>query len=200
MKHLAAGEHVTADTTMLTSCSASPLASRRSASPLTLLLCLPATLAFAPASPSRPHLVMAIIDDLGHAGLGFSSPLGEPHTPAIDALAAESAVLSRAYAFRFCSPTRSSFLTGRLPLHVNQQNHPPNVPGGETLPAVNIGFTMAGTVETFDTAGFEAGLLLQFPEAESVSTTVTAASINVEAMLIMPTAEAAMRAVQPLPR
>lgn len=82
------------------------------------------------AAAARPHLVMSIIDDLGYAGLGFSSPSGEPRTPVIDALAKESAVLTHHYTFRFCSPTRSSFLTGRLPLHVNQQNRPPNVPGG----------------------------------------------------------------------
>ena len=84
----------------------------------------------AAAAAARPHLVMSIIDDLGFAGLGFNSPSGEPRTPVIDALAKESAVLSHHYTFRFCSPTRSSFLTGRLPLHVNQQNRPPNVPGG----------------------------------------------------------------------
>ena len=78
----------------------------------------------------RPHLVMAVVDDLGFAGLGYSSPTGEPRTPIIDALAAESAVLEAHYAFRFCSPSRSSFLSGRLPLHVNMQNHPPDEPGG----------------------------------------------------------------------
>ena len=78
----------------------------------------------------RPHLVMCLVDDLGHAGLGWSSPTGEPRTPVIDELAKESAVLSHHYTFRFCSPSRSSFLSGRLPLHVNMINHPPNEPGG----------------------------------------------------------------------
>ena len=27
-------------------------------------------------------------------------------------------------------PFRSSFISGRLPIHVNQQNHPPSSPGG----------------------------------------------------------------------
>jgi len=70
------------------------------------------------------------VDDLGYSGLGFSSPTHEPRTPVIDRLAKASARLSHHYTFRFCSPTRSSFLSGRLPLHVNQQNHPPNEPGG----------------------------------------------------------------------
>ena len=30
--------------------------------------------------------------------------------------------LSAHYTFSFCSPTRSSFLSGRLPMHVNQGN------------------------------------------------------------------------------
>ena len=78
------------------------------------------TLSFS-APTERPHIVMALVDDLGHAGLGYTSPKNEPRTPVIDALAKESAVLSQHYTFRFCSPTRSSFLSGRLPLHVNME-------------------------------------------------------------------------------
>jgi len=81
-----------------------------------------------------PHIVFLLVDDLGFAGVGFNSPLGEPKTPNIDALAAEGAVLGRHYAYQFCSPTRSSFLSGRLPIHVNQQNHPPCELGGGVPP------------------------------------------------------------------
>lgn len=83
------------------------------------------------SSPARnPHIVYFLVDDLGFASVGFNSPTGEPKTPTIDGLREEGAVLSRFYTFRVCSPTRSSFLSGRLPLHVNQVNHPPNEPGG----------------------------------------------------------------------
>ena len=45
-------------------------------------------------------------------------------TPNIDALAAEGIILDRFYAYRFCSPSRSSFLSGRNPIHVNTGNDP----------------------------------------------------------------------------
>ena len=41
-------------------------------------------------------------------------------TPAIDSLVKDGIELDRTYAYHYCSPTRSSFLTGRLPIHVNQ--------------------------------------------------------------------------------
>ena len=31
---------------------------------------------------------------------------------------------------QYCSPTRSSFMSGRLPYHVNSENHPPSSPAG----------------------------------------------------------------------
>ena len=101
------------------------------------MLALPLSALTFSAPAERPHIVMALVDDLGHAGLGFTSPKNEPRTPVIDALAKESAVLSHHYTFRFCSPTRSSFLSGRLPLHVNMENHPPEMPGG----GVPVGMT-----------------------------------------------------------
>ena len=89
-----------------------------------------------------PHLVMALVDDLGYAGVGFSSSSDEPITPRIDTLASSGALLTRHYTFKYCSPSRSSFLSGRLPAHVNQQNRPPNVAGG----GIAINMTTIGTV------------------------------------------------------
>jgi arylsulfatase I/J len=40
----------------------------------------------------------------------------------MNALVKDGVELDRVYAYHYCSPTRSSFLTGRLPLHVNQIN------------------------------------------------------------------------------
>ena len=50
-------------------------------------------------------------------------------TPRIDALAASGVELSRFYAYKFCSPSRSSFLSGRLPIHVNFHNDIQTKPG-----------------------------------------------------------------------
>eukprot|EP00928_Gymnodinium_smaydae_P069341 TRINITY_DN5277_c1_g1_i2.p1 TRINITY_DN5277_c1_g1~~TRINITY_DN5277_c1_g1_i2.p1 ORF type:complete len:514 (-),score=31.57 TRINITY_DN5277_c1_g1_i2:47-1588(-) len=79
---------------------------------------------------ARPHILYFLVDDLGFSSVGFNSPHGEPKTPNIDNLRHEGTALSRLYAYKFCSPTRSSLLSGRLPLHVNQENHPPPAPGG----------------------------------------------------------------------
>lgn len=89
-----------------------------------------------------PHIVYFLVDDLGFAGVGFNSPSAEPLTPHIDELASQGAVLGRHYTYQFCSPTRSSFLSGRLPIHVNQQNHPPCEIGG----GVPVNMTSIATV------------------------------------------------------
>ena len=49
-------------------------------------------------------------DDYGFHNVGWRN--GEMRTPTIDRLAAEGIVLERHYAFHFCSPSRSSFLSG----------------------------------------------------------------------------------------
>jgi len=83
-----------------------------------------------PATPP-PHVVYFLVDDLGYANVGYTAPEPkEPLTPYIDALASSGLRLENYYTYKFCSPTRSSFISGRLPIHVNQQNHPPSSPGG----------------------------------------------------------------------
>eukprot|EP01062_Namystynia_karyoxenos_P038920 TRINITY_DN2828_c0_g1_i1.p1 TRINITY_DN2828_c0_g1~~TRINITY_DN2828_c0_g1_i1.p1 ORF type:complete len:558 (+),score=141.16 TRINITY_DN2828_c0_g1_i1:102-1676(+) len=72
------------------------------------------------AAPLRPHLVMLVADDYGWHNIGFRNP--EVKSPTLDHLAKTGIILDRHYVFIFCSPTRSSLMTGRLPLHVNQNN------------------------------------------------------------------------------
>ena len=86
-----------------------------------LLLCV----ALALDTNERPHLILILADDLGHFNVGYAGNT-EAQTPNIDALAASGLILDRLYAYRSCSPTRSSLLTGRLPIHVNQYNLPEN--------------------------------------------------------------------------
>ena len=59
-----------------------------------------------------------LVDDMGWGNVGYHND--EPLTPTIDALAKGGAQLDRFYAYQVCSPTRSGFLSGRLPIHVNQ--------------------------------------------------------------------------------
>ena len=64
-------------------------------------------------------MLLFVVDDMGWAALGDRNP-DHVVTPNFDAAAAEGVILDRAYAYRWCSPTRSSLMTGRLPYHVLQ--------------------------------------------------------------------------------
>ena len=59
-------------------------------------------------------------DDYGFHNVGWRN--GEMRTPTIDRLAAEGIVLERHYAFHFCSPSRSSFLSGESHKHYTYSN------------------------------------------------------------------------------
>ena len=75
--------------------------------------------AFSP-SATKPHLVFFMADDLGWNNVGWHNP--EMLTPHADALVKEGIELDRHYAYLYCSPSRSSLMTGRLPYHVQQVN------------------------------------------------------------------------------
>jgi hypothetical protein len=80
----------------------------------------------------KPHLVFFLGDDVGHYNMGWRNN-SEARTPSMNALVREGVILDRHYVYQFCSPTRSSFLSGRLPVHVNTVNRPPNEIGGVDL-------------------------------------------------------------------
>ena len=101
----------------------------RMPAPLALLLggcsvaAAAATAAAAAASsrPPPPHLLIMLVDDLGYNNVGWHNP--RQRSPEVDRLARTEGVLLEAfYTFRYCSPTRSSLMTGRFPFHVNQGN------------------------------------------------------------------------------
>ena len=74
------------------------------------------------AGAPRPHLVLFVVDDMGWAALGKRNP-GNVRTPNMDREADAGVMLERHYAYRWCSPTRSSLMTGRLPYHVLQSTN-----------------------------------------------------------------------------
>eukprot|EP00040_Diaphanoeca_grandis_P032142 m.194271 g.194271 ORF g.194271 m.194271 type:complete len:815 (+) comp32518_c5_seq1:283-2727(+) len=86
-------------------------------------------------TPSKPNIIYFMVDDLGYANVGFHNE--EPITPIIDGLHATGIEIMNFYTYHVCSPTRSSFLTGRLPIHVNQLNHNVSFAGG----AIPLGMT-----------------------------------------------------------
>ena len=72
-----------------------------------------------PAGPTRPpNIVLILIDDMGWTDLGcYGSSFYE--TPRIDALAAQGALFTDAYAAApVCTPTRASLMTGKYPARV----------------------------------------------------------------------------------
>ena len=89
------------------------------------------------AAASPPHLVYILTDDHGWANFGFHN--AQALTPNIDRLATvEGAELTRHYAYRFCSPSRASLMSGRLPFHVNQNN---SAEWGWTATPVHLGMS-----------------------------------------------------------
>ena len=71
--------------------------------------------------PSKPHIVFMMVDDWGWADVGYhqNSSTKDVQTPNIDSLVKEGLQLDQQYVFNWCSPTRSAFLSGRVPIHVN---------------------------------------------------------------------------------
>jgi arylsulfatase I/J len=75
--------------------------------------------------------VLALVDDWGWANFGphRTNETGaelegsqETHTPTLDQLVKDGVLLDRHYAYKICSPSRSSLQSGRLAVHVNTEN------------------------------------------------------------------------------
>lgn len=65
-----------------------------------------------------PHVFMFLQDDLGYDDVAFNgNEVNADVTAHITAAANEGIILTRHYVHWHCSPSRRSFLTGRLPLH-----------------------------------------------------------------------------------
>ena len=62
-----------------------------------------------------PHILFIVIDDLGFDDVGFRSH--QIRTPTIDKLARNGVVLDQYYVQDVCSPSRSTFMTGRYAMH-----------------------------------------------------------------------------------
>ena len=73
---------------------------------------------------NKPHILFLMVDDWGWANVGYhrNPPTREVVTPNFDSLVKDGLELDQHYAFRYCSPSRCSFLSGRLPIHVNDKN------------------------------------------------------------------------------
>ena len=69
-----------------------------------------------------PNVLMAVVDDLGFNDVGWRSQFEQIKTPKLDSFVqTEAAILTNHYVYRFCSPSRSTLMTGRYPWHIGQQ-------------------------------------------------------------------------------
>ena len=69
----------------------------------------------------KPHILFVIVDDFGWGDIGYhrEKPTPEILTPTMNDLATkEGVILNRHYVHMACTPSRSAFQTGRLPVHV----------------------------------------------------------------------------------
>ena len=72
---------------------------------------------------AAPHLVVIVVDDLGHADVGWTNPSMRPLTPNLDALAGAGVKLTALYVQPVCSPTRGALLTARYPMRWGLLHH-----------------------------------------------------------------------------
>lgn len=63
-----------------------------------------------------------ISPDLGWNDVGWHDEFHQIKTPKLDQFVREESILlTNYYVYRFCSPSRSTFMTGRYPWHIGQQ-------------------------------------------------------------------------------
>ena len=107
---------------------------------------------------SKPHLVFMLVDDWGWANVGYhrQPPTKEVVTPNIDNLVKEGLELDQHYVYKFCSPSRSCLMSGRLPVHVNDQNAMPNInnPNDSVSGFAGIPRNMTGLATKLKSAGY----------------------------------------------
>ena len=101
-------------------------------STIVLLFSVAAEVASFNSTASKPpHIVFVLVDDWGYADVSFRNPA--IHSPNFQKLVDTGLLLGRHYVFKYCSPSRASFLTGRWPHHAHQWNAPPGSVGGTNL-------------------------------------------------------------------
>ena len=113
-----------------------------------------------PATGAKPHIVFVLVDDWGWANVGYHRKVAtkEVVTPNFDRLCKQEGLeLDQHYAFKFCSPSRCSLLSGRLPAHVNiinlamsYTNHKDPVSGFAGIPR-----NMTCVAEKLATTGYQ---------------------------------------------
>ena len=106
----------------------------------------------------KPHILFMMVDDWGWANVGYhrNPPTREVQTPNIDSLVKDGLELNHHYAFQFCSPSRSCLMSGRLPIHVNDENKNMNLynPNDPISGFAGIPRNMTGIASKLKDAGY----------------------------------------------
>ena len=86
-------------------------------------------------SPSQPHIVLIVADDLGWGDVGWNNPFMLDVTPSLTKLAKSGVILSQYYVQQVCTPSRAALMTGMYPFHIGRQKQTikPLMPTGLTL-------------------------------------------------------------------
>ena len=116
------------------------------------------SLAISVSAADKPHILFLLVDDWGWANVGYHREVAtrEVQTPNFDSLVKNGLELDQNYVFHFCSPSRSSLMTSRLPIHVNvingynEYNPDDPISGYAGIPP-----KMTGIAEKLKTAGYE---------------------------------------------
>ena len=125
---------------------------------LALALCAPRCV----QGGSAPRVtLMVIVDDLGYGTVGFTRgvnasvkpPNPEVSTPNMDKLAQAGTVLWRHYVHQMCTPSRTSFLSGRLPMHVQ------DALGNPESSSTGIPYNMTGIGKVLQAAGVKTAMV-----------------------------------------
>ena len=103
------------------------------------------------------NIVFLFVDNVGWANLGFNRAIPTPEvvTPNLDDLAATGVHLDRHYTYKFCSPSRSGFLSGRLPIHVNIYNSEPTIYDHATGATAGVPLNMTMIAAKLGEAGYQ---------------------------------------------
>ena len=105
----------------------------------------------------KPHILFLMVDDWGWANVGYhrDTPTHEVQTPNFDSLMKNGLELDQHYGYNVCSPSRSSFMSGRLPIHVNDRNaHGIYNPDDPISGFAGIPRNMTGIAEKLNEAGY----------------------------------------------
>lgn len=74
----------------------------------------------------KPNVLFLLVDDWGFELWPRRSASGEAHARLLPILRStfvdEGLELARHYTYSYCAPSRQSLLSGRQPLHVNEEN------------------------------------------------------------------------------